>query len=1741
MNGISMHRQRAHAGRRFGWALATVLLAGIVTPGPIGVPSASAAPVVGASIPVTQSFGTAVDEVRNRLYVTNITPPQILAFDTDTGALVGSRSIASSPTTVEVNDVTGNVYVAHQGVGDRVSVLDSTLTSLTELALTNPWGPAVNTVTNRVYVANTYGGDVWVVDGATNAVLTTINLAGTSTLGVATDEGRNRIYAADRYSNELYVIDGATNTVSNTLTTGNYPAWVAVDEGLNAVYVSNTNDGTISVFDANTLTLVNSIYVGSQPSKIAVNDVIHRAYVSLQGSARVAVIDTLTNMVVDEVVVPAGAPYQLAVDESASRVFVPTYSGGNVLVVDDVLPPVTQLLGSAGLATFQSLTSGQQLSTINFDGVGLSDGQTISTQYSALGVTFTGLSARQTNSFTHSPPFGAQQSGYNTPGFTGDFTIDFVDPVASVGLYFNDNEANTKVRVYLANSDEAALGVPRPVAAGGGLSTFYGFGTAGNDITRIEVDSPGDLFIVDDLTLGRVVGPPPGDGDGVDTAVEDNAPNGGDGNSDGTLDSAQPHVASLPSATGAGYVTLVSPVGTSLAAVASQIVPANPVPPAGFQFPAGLLAFEVNGLSVGATIQIDVILPAGSSPESVVKLVGGAYLPAPGATVVGNVVTLALQDGDAFDGDGVANGTIVDPAGFGEADAVGTTTSVSSSLNPAAFGAAVEFTATVAAVSGPAVPTGAVTFSIGGIAQAPVSLVNGAATLTVSTLAVGSHVVTAAYAPADQAFIASDSAAAPVSQVVEPGPLASISLNPASAVIGTNTPQLFTVAGFDAFGNPVVDQTANAAFSISPNGACTLNSCRATATGIKVVTATVGSLTATATLDVRARQTISFPTISAKTMLQSPVSVGASASSGLQVSFTTSTPAVCTSAGVNGSSITLLGPGTCTVIADQAGTATWAPAVPVSRSFAVSKATQAITFAAQSAKSITQSPVAVTATASSGLPVTFTTTTPAVCVATGPDGSSIVLLDAGTCRVQADQPGTAAYNAAPSVSRNFTVSKLANTITFPGISGKTLAQTPVIAAATSSSGLPVTFTTSTPAVCTVSGGTVDLVAAGTCSVRADQAGDGVYAAANPVTRNFAVSKVAQAITFAAIGTRNTSQSPITVSASASSGLSVVFSTTTPAVCTAGGVNGSSITLITVGTCTVRAEQPGDAYWRAATAVNRNFNVTLPPPAVQSFVASATVLGAGGGTIELAAVATDAATCRFSVTPAIAGLPLTVPCTAGSALANVTLPANATASSRYYTFNLSALRPGATTAVATPVVVRVVSPTEPVADIAVAGTESFDPAFAGEDLTYAFTVSNAGPGVATDVGFTASLPSGSTFVSAVPTQGASCVEVAAVVTCALGAVALAGTAGVTIVVVPNNGGGGSITVDITTTAFDANPGDNTSQLATDFMESPIVYTDDQTGTVFAMQPSQSPVALSTTTGGKSDAVISPDKRTVAFWRQGPAPTYESEIWMVGLDGSNERFVADVGQSTVPRVSWSPDSSKIVFSVLTGGRWKATVASAQGAPNPQLLIPDMTYGENSPAYSPDGSSIIFRDSCQRPSPAQCRFHSVSSDGTGTPVAYTTYPTGSGGVVWDPAGQWFYFVSGYSTIYRGRVDGSLAEPIATNAYGGSYWSLSPQGDRIAYTELVAGKNVISVIDVDGSNHHQLTTAFNAADPAGCYSPVWTRDQTSVVMHCYPGSGAIGIYRVSSTAPAPTSPQYIGGSFRSRNPDLAGMRPTY
>lgn len=198
------------------------------------------------------------------------------------------------------------------------------------------------------------------------------------------------------------------------------------------------------------------------------------------------------------------------------------------------------------------------------------------------------------------------------------------------------------------------------------------------------------------------------------------------------------------------------------------------------------------------------------------------------------------------------------------------------------------------------------------------------------------------------------------------------------------------------------------------------------------------------------------------------------------------------------------------------------------------------------------------------------------------------IVAAGTCTIRASQAGDATYAAAPNVNQSFTVAKASQTITFGALAGKTFGNAPFAVSATASSGLAVTFTSTTTAVCTVSTATVTIVAAGTCTIRAAQAGNANYLAAPNVDQTFTVAKASQTITFGALAPLRMDQVPAALSATASSGLAVAFTSTTTTICT---VSGTAITLKAVGTCTIQANQAGNANYLAAPAVNQSFAIS----------------------------------------------------------------------------------------------------------------------------------------------------------------------------------------------------------------------------------------------------------------------------------------------------------------------------------------------------------------------------------------------------------------------------------------------------------------------------------------------------------------------------------------------------------------------
>jgi fibronectin-binding autotransporter adhesin len=112
--------------------------------------------------------------------------------------------------------------------------------------------------------------------------------------------------------------------------------------------------------------------------------------------------------------------------------------------------------------------------------------------------------------------------------------------------------------------------------------------------------------------------------------------------------------------------------------------------------------------------------------------------------------------------------------------ALATTITVKSSLNPAIVGQSVTFTATVApAKSNTTTPTGTVTFFVGTVKQTTVTLVNGAATFTTSSLSLGSSTISAVYS-GDLTY--GNSTSIGLTQTVK---AASIAASPAATVLAS--------------------------------------------------------------------------------------------------------------------------------------------------------------------------------------------------------------------------------------------------------------------------------------------------------------------------------------------------------------------------------------------------------------------------------------------------------------------------------------------------------------------------------------------------------------------------------------------------------------------------------------------------------------------------------------------------------------------------------------------------------------------------------------------------------------------------------------------------------------------------------------------------------------------------------------------------------------------------------------------
>lgn len=176
----------------------------------------------------------------------------------------------------------------------------------------------------------------------------------------------------------------------------------------------------------------------------------------------------------------------------------------------------------------------------------------------------------------------------------------------------------------------------------------------------------------------------------------------------------------------------------------------------------------------------------------------------------------------------------------------------------------------------------------------------------------------------------------------------------------------------------------------------------------------------------------------------------------------------------------------------------------------INRADQTITFGSLSDKTYGDPTFNVSATSSSGLPVSFQ-------IKSGPatlSGNTVTINGTGTVTITASQAGDSNHNAATPVNRPFNVAKTNQTITFGPLSNKTFGDADFSVSASANSGLSVSFTAS--GNCTVSGTTAHLTGAGSCTITASQTGDSNYNAAPSLDRSFTINKATAIVTLGSL-------------------------------------------------------------------------------------------------------------------------------------------------------------------------------------------------------------------------------------------------------------------------------------------------------------------------------------------------------------------------------------------------------------------------------------------------------------------------------------------------------------------------------------------------------------------------------------------------------------------------------------------------
>jgi DNA-binding beta-propeller fold protein YncE len=254
------------------------------------------------------AYAVAVDPVGHKVYVGGTSEDESGVDKSDVVVVSSAtntyeRKIHVSNTTgdgilgLAFDLVSGDLWVANGSDNEIDEIKPGSSNVHARIPLSaEPYGVAVDPITNRIYVA-LLDGSVSIINGATKAIIATTVVPPTPPLtqvanaGIAVDILTGKVYTTNATfaeSSSVGVLGAKGNFITN-IAVGNTPIGIDVDPLTKLVFVANSQDGTVDAINAATSTVSKSLPVSGL--FLTVNTLTDKVYVGANnGSPTVTVI-----------------------------------------------------------------------------------------------------------------------------------------------------------------------------------------------------------------------------------------------------------------------------------------------------------------------------------------------------------------------------------------------------------------------------------------------------------------------------------------------------------------------------------------------------------------------------------------------------------------------------------------------------------------------------------------------------------------------------------------------------------------------------------------------------------------------------------------------------------------------------------------------------------------------------------------------------------------------------------------------------------------------------------------------------------------------------------------------------------------------------------------------------------------------------------------------------------------------------------------------------------------------------------------------------------------------------------------------------------------------------------------------------------------------------------------------------------------------------------------------------------